>query len=256
MDPIAELAPLLKAALLPPACLFLLLGAGLLAWRWRPRVGKAMCGAAVGLLYFLSTGVGSWLLAHPLESLEPVLPAGPLPQARAIVVLTAGRIRSSPEYERRAVPDYVALERMSYAAHVYRARGLPLLVTGGLLSTHRVEEPLALSMKRVFERGFGIPVTWTETQARNTAENARYSAQILKRAGIAHIILVTDAMHMRRSRLAFEHEGIGVTPGPTFFQEPARFDPGRWFPHAENLKCSYYAVYEWLGLAWQLITRR
>ena len=250
------LEQLLKATVLPPASLFLLFFVGLLAWRRRPRLGKAMCGAAVGLLYFLCSGAGCWLLVHPLESLEPVLPAGPLPQAQAIVVLTAGRIRSSPEYERRAVPDTMALARMTYAAHVVRAHQLPLLVTGGLLSTHRDEEPLALSMKRVFESEFRIPVKWAETQSRNTMENALFSARILKGAGIRHVILVTDAMHMRRARLAFERQGIAVTPAPTFYQEPGRFDPGRVFPTAENLQSSYYAVYEWLGLARFLATGR
>jgi uncharacterized SAM-binding protein YcdF (DUF218 family) len=256
MDLIALPAAMFKAMVLPPACLFLLFGAGLVAWRRRPRLGKAVCGAAVGLLYFLCSGIGSWLLVHPLESLDPVLPSGPLPQAQAIVVLTAGRIRNSPEYERRSVPDTTALARMTYAAHVYRAHQLPLLVTGGLLSTHRAEEPLATSMKRVFENEFGIPVTWAETRSRNTAENARFSVPILKAAGIAHIILVTDAMHMRRARLAFEQQGIVVTPAPTFFEEPGGFNPLRILPTAENLKSSYYAVYEWLGLAHFMIAGR
>lgn len=250
------LEQLLKAILLPPACLFLLFCAGLLAWRRRPRLGKAMCGAAAALLYFLCSGIGCWLLMHPLESLEPVLPAGPLPQAQAIVVLTAGRIRSSPEYEGRAVPDTMALARMTYAAHLVRARPLPFLVTGGLLSTDPAEEPLALAMKRVLENEFRIPVKWAETRSRNTMENALFSARILKAAGIGNIILVTDAMHMRRARLAFESQGIAVTPGPTFYQESARFDLGRISPTAGNLQCSYYGIYEWLGLARFLVIGR
>jgi uncharacterized SAM-binding protein YcdF (DUF218 family) len=245
-----------KALILPPACLFVLFGAGLLAWRRRPRMGKALCGASVGILYLLCTGVGSWLLVHPLEILEPVLPAGPLPKAQAIVVLTAGRIQSSPEFERRALPDALALARMTYAAHVYRARPLPLLVTGGLLTPLGFEEPLAQSMTRVFESEFQIPVKWLETRSRNTAENASFSAPMLKAAGVSHVILVTDAMHMRRARRAFEGQGIGVTPAPTFYHEPASFDLRRLMPTAANLQSSYYAVYEWLGLARFLLTGR
>lgn len=253
MDVAASLGTLLKALVLPPASLFLLFLIGLLAWRRRPRLGKALCGGAVFLLYFLCSGVGCWLVVHPLETLEPVLTAGPVPQAKAIVVLSAGRISDSPEYERRAVPDTVALARMTYAAHVARARQLPLLVSGGLLSARRGEEPLALTMKRVFENEFQIPVRWAETQSRDTAENAQFSARILKSAGIGHIILVTDATHMRRAKLAFESQGIAVTPAPTFFQGAGRFDPTRWYPTAENLHCSYFAIYEWIGLARFLI---
>lgn len=249
----ASLETLLKAIVLPPACLFLLFLAGLLAWRRRPRLGKALCGGAVFLLYFLSSGVGCWLVVHPLEMLEPVLGAAPLPQAKAIVVLSANRIRNSPEYEQRAVPDAVALARMTYAAHVVRARQLPLLVSGGLLSNRRGEEALALTMKRVFENDFRIPVKWAETQSRNTAENALFSARILKSAGIDHVILITDATHMRRARLAFESAGIAVTPAPTFYQEPDSFDARRLYPTAENFHASYYGVYEWIGLAKLLI---
>jgi uncharacterized SAM-binding protein YcdF (DUF218 family) len=253
MDLGASLEGLLKALVLPPACLFLLFLAGLLAWRRRPRLGKSLCGGAVFLLYFLCSGVGCWLVVHPLEMLEPVLAAAPVPQAKAIVVLSAGRIRNSPEYAMRAVPDSVALARMTYTAHVVRERRLPLLVSGGLLSTRRGEEPLALTMKRVFENEFQIPVQWAETESRNTTENARFSARLLKSAGIGHVILVTDATHMRRARLAFESQGIAVTPAPTYFLEPGRFDPTRWYPTADNLHSSYYAIYEWIGLARFLI---
>ena len=240
-------AALVKAILLPPAGLLVLYAAGMLAARRRPRLGKRLCHSAVALLYLLSTGAGSWLLVHPLEALEPAL-AGPAPQAQAIVVLSAGRIRHSPEYGNHAVPDFVAQERMTYAATLARRTGLPLLVTGGLLSDHPDEEPLALGMKRLFESAYQLPVRWTENASANTAENASMSAAILKRDGVARIILVTDAMHMRRARLAFQREGLSVTPGPTFYLASREFDPFDLLPTAENLRRSWYALYEWLGL--------
>jgi uncharacterized SAM-binding protein YcdF (DUF218 family) len=201
----------------------------------------------------LSTGAGSWLLVHPLESLEPVLGAVP-PAAQAIVVLSAGRVRNSPEYGGDPAPDFTALKRMAYGAYLYRQRRLPLLVTGGLATGDAGEEPLAIGMQRVYEEQFGIPVHWVEPASRTTAENARFSAAMLKQAGIGHIILVTDAVHMRRARLAFERQGIAVTPGPTFYQEPGRFDPLRLWPAEENLRRSHAALYEWLGLGWYALT--
>lgn len=249
MGLIAALETVLKIILLPPACLLLLYALGVMLGRRRPRLGKLARHGSVALLYFLSTGAGSWLLAHRLESLEPALHAGPVPQAQAIVVLSAGRIKHSPEYGGRAMPDFIALERMTYGAHLARATGLPLLVSGGLLSDAPDDEALAIGMQRVFETDFQIPVRWLEPASRNTAENARFSAPILKQAGVGHVILVTDALHMRRARRAFEREGIAVTPGPTFYSEPARFDLARLLPSAENLRRSHYALYEWLGLA-------
>jgi uncharacterized SAM-binding protein YcdF (DUF218 family) len=249
MGLIAALETGLKVLVLPPACLFALYGAGWLLQRRRPRLAATCRHGAVLLLYLLSTGVGSWLLAHPLESLEPVLASQPAAQAQAIVVLTAGRIRHSPEYGQRAMPDFIALERITYGAHVARASGLPLLVSGGLL-TDDDEEVLALGMKRVFEDEFQLPVRWAETASRNTAENATFSARILRQEGISRIILVTDALHMRRARLAFERAGLAVTSAPTFYVESGKFDLRRLLPTAENLRRSHYALYEWLGMAW------
>lgn len=252
------LATAFKLLVLPPGGIVMLAAAGLLVWRRRPRAGKALCGLALALLYGLSTGVGSWLLVHPLESLEPALAAGPSPAgpspAAAIVMLTAGRVRNSPEYAPLPAPDFTSLKRISYAAQLYRSRALPLLVTGGLATDLGGEEPLATTMKRVFEQQFQIPVKWSENASRNTSENARFSAPMLKQAGIGHIILVTDAVHMRRARLAFERQGIVVTPGPTFYQEPSGFDPLRLWPSVENLRRSHAALYEWLGLAWYALT--
>lgn len=233
--------------LLPPGAIVLLALTGVLAWRWYPRLGKTLCATALACLYLLSTGVVSWLLAHPLEALEPVLPAGEH-AAQAIVVLTAGRVRNSPEFGALAVPDYVARERIAYAAHVYRRRPLPLLVTGGLASDSAGEEPLALGMQRALQHDYLIPVQWVEGASKTTAENALYSAHILKAAGIDRVILVTDAVHMRRARRAFERAGLHVIPGPTFYLEPSAFDASRLWPSMECLRRSYAALYEWAGL--------
>ena len=247
----AALGTVLKALVLPPACLLALYGAGWLLRRRHPRLASACRHGAVLLLYVLSTGVGAWLLAHPLEMLEPVLAnhSGTRAPPQAIVVLTAGRIRHSPEYGGRAMPDYIALERITYGAHVARATGLPLLVTGGLLADDD-SEALALGMKRVFEDEFRLPVRWSEAAARNTAQNATLSAAMLGHDGVTRVILVTDAMHMRRARLAFERAGLTVTPAPTFYVESSPFDPSRLMPTVENLRRSHYALYEWFGLAW------
>ena len=238
-----------KDLLLPPASLILLFVAGLMVGRRYPMLGKWLRGGAVLLLYVLSTGCGSWLLAHPLETLEPVLDASQAgARAQAIVVLTAGRIKRSPEYGNRNVPDFDALERMTYSAHLARVSGLPLLVTGGTISTARDDEALALGMARLFNSAFGLPVRWTETRSTNTAENASMSALLLKRDGITRVVLVTDAMHMRRARIAFERQGLTVIPGPTFYVAARPFNPGELMPVVENLRRSYYALYEWAGL--------
>lgn len=234
--------------MLPPAGPLLLYGAGLLLGRWRARAGRWLRHGAVAALYVLCSGVGAWLLVHPLERLEPPLLAPQASGAQAIVVLSASRVRLSPEYGKRSVPDFLTLSRINYAALLARQSGLPLLVTGGLLSNKPGDEPLATGMRRVLEQHYALPVRWSETASRTTAENAVFSARILASAGVTRIILVTDAMHMHRARLAFEASGLQVVAAPTMYTETTGFSLSRLVPTSENLRRSHYALYEWLGL--------
>ena len=233
---------------LPPLSLFLLYGAGWGLRFWWPRIGRVVSGGAIALLFVLCTNAGAWLLLRPLESLEPPLRSAN--GAEAIVVLTAGRLENSPEYGGKDIPNYVALARLRYAAKLQRETGLPLLVSGGYGKTDDRDESLATSAALVLQEDFATPVTWTEDRSTNTAQNAAFSAAILKKAGVRRILLVTDAMHMRRSRMAFSHEGLEVIGAPTMFFSRNRLRWLDFLPGAEGLRRSRYALYEWLGMAW------
>lgn len=245
-------AAAVKLALLPPAGPLLLYVLGLLLRRRRPRTGKWLRHGAVALLYLLSSGLGSWLLVRPLERLEAPLQLASamasIAPPQAIVVLSASRIRRSPDNAMRPVPDFIALERINYAALLARRSGLPLLVSGGLLSSRADDEALAIGMRRVLENNYGLAVRWSEGTSRTTAENAVFSARMLRADGVSRILLVTDAMHMHRARLAFERAGLQVTAAPTMYLETGGLAVDRLIPNSENLRRSHYALYEWLGL--------
>jgi len=52
-----------------------------------------------------------------------------------------------------------------------------------------------------------------ESESRNTYENAKFTAQILKQdQSITSYLLITSAFHMRRSLLCFESQGMNPTP--------------------------------------------
>ena len=238
----------LKSLLIPPISLLVLFGIGRLIAARFPRSGKAISRGALITLLVISSSAGAWLLVAPLENLTTPLANTKTSGAKAIVVLTAGTVDNSPEYGNQSIPDYIALGRIRYAAKLYRDTGLPILVTGGAISNATKNDSLASSMARVLEYEFAIPVTWREDQAKNTRENAEYSARMLKQAGIHHILLVTDAMHMHRSRLVFEQAGLQVTSAPTLFFSRDGLGFLSYLPSAEGLRRSRYAVYEWLGL--------
>ncbi|MEJ5211646.1 MAG: YdcF family protein [Burkholderiales bacterium] len=238
------LTRLLKAFLLPPGSLLVMLVLGLALWRRRPRLVRALCLAATLALGALSLPVVSASLLGMLAGKPTPLPN--LDRAQAIVVLGAGRYQNAPEYGGDTASS-LALERLRYAARLARASGLPVLVSGG---SPEGRDPEALFMKAILEEEFGIPVRWVEPASRNTWENAHFSQTILAGEGIRRIVLVTHAWHMPRARAAFEGAGLEVVPAGTRFYAPRGDLLSDWLPDARALLDSSHALHELVGLAW------
>lgn len=243
----------IQTLILPPLSLFLVYAAGLTLRVWWPRLGSMLCSGAIAVLFLLCTNAGAWLLVHPLESLETPLQSTKDTGAQAIVVLAAGRLENSPEYGGKDIPDYIALARLRYAAKLHRETTLPVLVSGGDGTPDGRIEPLANGMVRALQDDFATPVKWIEDRSVNTAENSEFSAQILKRAGVHRILLVTDAMHMRRSKMIFSQDGLEVVVAPTMFFSKVKLTLLDFLPGVEGLRRSRYAIYEWLGMAWYCV---
>lgn len=240
---------ILKQLLTPPSVLLLLL---LLAWCLRRRFPRAASGCfAVGLL-------GLWLLSLPVSvewaarllEREPALPeaqwAGLVGQVEAIVVLGGGRERDDPAWGGDQ-PSALALERLRYAARLAKSTGLPLLISGGL---HFGQPPSeAALMAEVLARDFGVAPRWLEGRSRTTWENARYSADLLRPAGVERVLLVTQAWHMPRARWCFEQAGFTVRTAPLGFLGVANGRPaGGWLPEGKALWQSGLLLNEALGL--------
>jgi uncharacterized SAM-binding protein YcdF (DUF218 family) len=241
--------------LLPPGNLFVLILAGLLVWRRWPRAGKIIAGTAFAAMVVLSTNAGAGWLVRPLEARTTALVAPERAGAQAIVVLAAGQLENAPEYGNRAIPDYIALARLRYAAHLQRRTGLPVLVSGGNggeidPETHEREYAKADAMAVALREDFGVPVRWIETTSRDTAQNAAFSAALLRADGVKRILLVTDAMHMPRAHDVFAQHGLEVVDAPTMFFNDQAKGMRAWLPSAEGMRRTWYAVYEWIGIAW------
>lgn len=245
---------LLGAVLLPPFNMLLLCGLGLVLRRRWPRLGMGLAILALLLLALLSTRPGASLFAVPLETQHAALPLPYQGGAQAIVLLGGGRLANAPEYADQDSPSAQTLRRMRYAATLQRATGLPLLVTGG--SPEGAGESEAAIMARGLRDDFGVPVAWEEGRSDNTAENARYAADMLKDKNVQHVLLVTDAMHMPRAVRIFERTGLQVTPAPTAFVTTAPMLPGDFVPRTQWLVQSSYALHEWIGIVWYRLRYR
>ena len=236
------------ALLLPPLNLILVCLVGVCLLRRRPRLGYFLSVGALLSLVVLSTKAGALLLVAPLEKRTAPLAADEAARAQAIVVLGAGRIARAPEFGGHDSPSYVALARLRYAAKLQRETGAPILVTGG--RPDGAAESEAAVMARVLREEFRVPVQWLEEQSQDTAQNAAYSAAILGPAGIKRILLVTDAIHMPRSRAIFERAGFEVIAAPTVFFHHEPLTPLHFLPEGEGLRRSHYGLHEWIGLVW------
>lgn len=250
MDLAHHASAFFRTLLLPPAGLFVLLAIGTLLGRFRARAGRIVSRSAIVMLFALCTPAGADLLVAPLEALARPLPTAADHGAQAIVVLAAGRMENAPEYGNAHVPDYIALARLRYGAKLQHETGLPLLVTGGNRADNAPHEAKASDMARALQEDFRTTVTWIETRSETTAQNAAYSAAILKTSHIQRILLVTDAMHMPRAQAIFTTYGLQVVPAPTVFLRLDRIGLLEFVPDAESLRRSYYATYEWIGLIW------
>ncbi|MES2535791.1 MAG: YdcF family protein [Pseudomonadota bacterium] len=245
---------IVSAFLLPPLNLIVpgLLGV-MLRKRW-PRFGTTLIVVSLLGLLVLCTAAGARLFVAPLEQRTTPLASARGSGAQAIVVLGGGRLRNAPEYGGRDSPSLIALGRLRYAARLHRETGLPVLVAGGV--PDGASESEASVMARVLREEFSIPVKWLEQASDNTAENARFSAQLLKQANVQRILLVTDALHMPRSQTIFRKYGLQVVPAPTAFASHNHLRPLDFLPSGDGLRLSHYAMHEWVGQFWYWLRYR
>ena len=166
----------------------------------------------------------------------------------AIVILSAGTRAYAPEFGGESV-DELSLERIRYGAMLARQTRLPVLVTGGPSSTGGAA--VARLMADTLDRDYGISPKWVETRSATTAENAIFSGQMLNRAGIKRVLLVTHAWHMKRARAAFAANGLNVIPAPTAFYSGAGLTTWNYLlPSMRSLRMSGYALHEIIGGGW------
>jgi len=234
-----ELKNIARTLVLPPAGPLVVAGVGLalVMLSRRRRLGLAFCTAGLGLLWLLSLpAVSAQLMrmATPYDTIDLHRP----PAAQAIVILAGGVRRYAPEYNEDAPSDH-SWQRLAYGARLARRTGLPVLLTGG-----RGE---AAAMRAFLVTDFGLTPRWVEAQARDTQENAVYSAPLLAAAGVREVLLVTSDWHMRRAVAEFERVGLHVTPAPVTDYAPPDGMLTRWLPGAGALGDSRLVLYEMLG---------
>ena len=212
---------------------------------------RRLAGVALVLLLVLALPIVSGWLLVGLERGLPTAAAGPAPQA---IVILGGDVRHIVGPPGAEVVGGLTLERLQAGAALARATHLPILVTGGPIGD-AAAPPSAQLMAHSLIADFGTPVRWVEPASRNTWQNARFSAAILRAGGIRSVYVVTHAWHMRRALIAFAPTGLAVTPAPLTPDAAPRLDGAAFEPNAGAWRLSYFALHEWIGCIWYDLRR-
>lgn len=242
----------LTMTLLNPSVILLALSSIAILNLWRRRVESrrrlSAATAAICGLYTIFTPGFSYLLLGSLEWRYP--PRYDVPEDAGAIVVLGGYVRPE-DHGRQAELGTFSLYRCLHALRLYRQRRLPLLVTGGKNADGL--GPTQADAMRDFFRDHGVPPEdiWMEGRSRTTHENAVESARLLRQRGIDRVVLVTDAIHLRRAELSFARQGVLTIPHGTYY---AAMSPPPLIeavtPSAHSAADVERVVHEWLGLAW------
>lgn len=210
------------------------------------RTGRALLALALAWSLLWSIPAVSEWLRGTLEARYPRVAEQELPAADAIVVL-GGATRYRWLQRERVDPWELSSSRLAAGARAWLLERAPVVIlTGGRGPPGKSE---AARMKYAIER-LGVPASAIvlEERSRNTEDNAANTARILRDLGGKRILLVTSSLHMPRSALLFERQGIDVVAVPVPEGAHRTTWPARWIPSPRALWRSGRALKEHLAL--------
>ncbi|MEW6706153.1 MAG: YdcF family protein [Pseudomonadota bacterium] len=255
--------PLIAALLLPPVPFLFTAMVGTRLVFWRRTIGWLVVVLSVVALWLSScTAVSLWLqqaLLRPPAALSADAraavkrdAAGKNP-AVAIVVLGNGRELLAPEYGLTNL-QHASLERLRYGLWLSKETGAPVAYSGGVGYGQPSGAPEAEIAARIAAQEFGRPLRWTETESRDTRENAARTVPLLRAAGVTQIVLVTHGYHMRRAVRAFEQAAavggapMQIVPAPMGLAQHESRQALRWMPTNEGFTRTRNVLREAVGL--------
>ena len=207
--------------------------------------------------YLLSTWPGEYLLVRTLEddyspySFEQL--SKEVTGDMVMVILSGGMVLGSPVAGDEGVEiGKTTLARLYGGYKIYQKLGCDICLSGGNSPGRSNELPIAKVMQDVLlSWGIDKEKIIMEDSSKTTLENAEYSLKKLEEKGYQKIILVTSALHMRRSVQCFERGDFEIIPAPVdyiFGKEPLNILD--FLPNAGALSNNFYAIHEWIGLVY------
>jgi len=244
------LSKLLPLLVLPVGIVFVLgLLSLVLLGLGRRKTSAAFLVVALAVLWIASMPVVANALYGRLEQAFPPVPVVDIPAGDCIVLL-GGAV--GPAISPRVDTELnEAIDRVYKAAQLYLARkGSVVIVAAGNQPWAEPGPPEAeLIAELLVTSGVPRAAILSESESRNTRENALNSKRLIELLACETTLLVTSAAHMPRSVAAFARVGVDVFPvsvdvrvvnasGVTVFH---------FLPQAGALSMTTDAMREWLG---------
>ncbi len=180
-----------------PPGLFILAAAVLAVPNLRRRGNRAPGFLALFLalgLFLFSTPAGARFLAGDLEDVKASLPeAG----KKAAILVLGGGVRYGGDLSADE-PGPLATVRIVTAHEIARKHPWPVIVTGGLPWKPNAPTTAEIMAAKLRDLGTAGPILLA-SRSRTTWEDLVQTSEILKAKGIRHLVLVTNAFHMKRA---------------------------------------------------------
>lgn len=247
----------LKATLRPSgiACILALLTPGTLmlfvpSWA---RCGRRWLAAVVLCYLFLSSQPGAMLLARTLSgSYRPIASASEARGARAIVLLGSGSVNLRSTGRQLSYVTMDAGLRAIETARVFDLLHGPMVIaSGGVTERDSAAAPESIALQRaLIDLGVRPERIVLESESKNTRDEAVIIKRLLAERGLTDFVLVTSPLHMRRSLLAFEQQGMHPIPSVAPLVPDLPDGRYRYLPNGLWLLVSDLVIYEWLARAY------
>ncbi|HET7923306.1 MAG TPA: YdcF family protein [Rhodanobacteraceae bacterium] len=223
----------------------------LIAWLGRRRLPRALLRASLAIecvCLALTTQAGANVLVKLQERRTPMPSACAAPEPNVIVLLSGGMRRDAADARDFGVLNISSLQRTLAAATL--AKTIPdaeLVITGGPRIGGASDVAQSSVMADVAER-LGVPASAirAELAATTTWENAT-TVRALEPKLPTRIWLVTSALHMPRSLIAFRAAGFEPCAYAGDYRAAPLEGPADFLPSAGAIANADAVLHEWAG---------
>ena len=214
------------------------------------RWGRRWVTAVVIFYAVLSSQAGAGLLARTLTGgYRPLESAGDARGARVVVVLGSGSVNLRAAGRQLSSVNTGAGLRVLEAARLFDLLNGPLVIaSGGITEDDRAAAPESAALQRaLIQLGVRPDRILLESESKNTRDEVIIIKRLLAERGLTDFVLVTSPLHMRRSMLAFQQQGMHPIASPSLLVPDRSTKGSLLLPSDLWLQIGDSAVYEWLA---------